>query len=206
MTEKLVFYHNPQSRAVIAHWMLEEVGADYEVRHIDFQKSDNRTPEFLAINPMGKIPTLVAGGTVITEAPAIIAWLADAHPEAGLAPALGSPERGTYYRWLFFGGSCIEPALTDEMFKRPAPENKGMLGWGSYGDVIDTIERALQPGPYLLGDKFSAADVYIGAELYWGGMIGAPRLKDSPAIAAYVKRCTGRPAFLRTQEPAQATA
>ncbi len=90
--------------------------------------------------------------------------------------------------------------MTDEMFKRPAPERKGVVGWGSYNDVIDTIEKALQPGPYLLGAKFSAADVYIGAQLMWGGMFGAPRLKESPSISAYVGRCTRRPAYLRTQK------
>ena len=115
---RIVFYHNPQSRAAMVRWMLEECGADYELRHVDLQKGENRRPEFLAINPMGKIPTIVVEGTVITEAPAIIAWLADAHPEAGLAPPVGSTERGAWYRWLFFGGSCIEPAMADEMFKR----------------------------------------------------------------------------------------
>ncbi|MGH6853862.1 MAG: glutathione S-transferase family protein [Aestuariivirga sp.] len=201
MAGKIVFYHNPQSRAAIAHWMLEEAGAKYELSHIDFQKGDHKTPEFLAINPMGKIPVIVVGGTVITEAPAILAWLADAYPKAGLAPPPGSPERGTYYRWLFFGGSCIEPAMVDEMFKRPPPERKSALGWGSYNEVIDTIEKALRPGPYLLGDKFTAADVYIGSQLLWGGMFGAPRLKESTAISAYVERCTARPAYRRTQEP-----
>jgi glutathione S-transferase len=200
VTEKIVFYHNPQSRAAIVHWMLEEAGADYKIRHIDFQKGDHKKPEFLALNPMGKIPTVVVGDTVVTEAPAIIAWLADTHPKAALAPPPASRERGTYYRWLFFGGSCIEPALVDEMFKRPPPERKGALGWGSYDDVIDTIEQALRPGPYLLGAKFSAADVYIGAELMWAGMFGAPRIKESSSISAYVERCTSRPAYRRTQQ------
>jgi glutathione S-transferase len=199
LKDKIVFYHNPQSRAAIAHWMLEEVGADYEIRHIDFQKGENRTPAFLAINPMGKIPTIVVDGTVITEAPAIIAWLADAYPAADLAPPVGSPERGTYYRWLFFGGSCIEPAMTDQMFKRPAPERSSALGWGSYDDVIRTVETALSPGPWLLGEKFSAADVYIGAQLSWAGQMGAPRLKESRIIDAYVQRCRQRPAFIRAQ-------
>jgi len=98
---KIIFYHNPQSRAAITHWMLEEVGANYARRHIDLQKGDHKTPEFLAINPMGKIPVIVVDGTVITEAPAILAWLADAYPNANLAPTPGSPECGTYYRWLF---------------------------------------------------------------------------------------------------------
>ena len=199
MTDKIVFYHNPQSRAAIVHWMLEEAGADYEIHHIDFQKGDHKTPAFLAINPMGKIPTIVVGGTVITEAPAIIAWLADAYSAAGLAPPLGSPERGAYYRWLFFGGSCIEPALVDQMLKRAPPERKSALGWGSYDDVIDTVEGALRPGPWLLGDSFSAADVYVGAELMWAGQLGAPRIKESQVIADYVARCMKRPAYLRTR-------
>ena len=104
------------------------------------------SPEFLAINPMGKIPTIVVEGTVITEAPAIIAWLADAHPDAGLAPPLGSTERGTWYRWLFFGGSCIEPAVADEMFKRPPVARKGAIGWGSIDDVIAAVEAACSRG------------------------------------------------------------
>jgi glutathione S-transferase len=109
VSEKIDFYHNPQSRAVIVHWMLEEAGADYVIRPIDLQKGEHKTPRFRTINPMGKVPTIVVAGTVITETPAIIAWLADAYPQAKLAPPPGSPSRGSYYRWLFFGGSCIEP-------------------------------------------------------------------------------------------------
>ena len=199
MPQKIAFYHNPQSRAAIVHWMLEEVGADYEIHHIDFGKRDHKTPEFLALNPMGKIPTIVVDGTVITEAPAIIAWLADAYPAAELAPPVGSAERGVYYRWLFFGGSCMEPAMTDQMFKRQPVENKGAIGWGSFDDVIDTLEAGLRSGPWLLGERFSAADVYIGAELAWAGRFGVPRLKDSKVIGDYVGRCVARPAFLRTR-------
>ena len=194
---RIVFYHNPQSRAAMVRWMLEECGADYEVRHVDLQKGENRRPEFLAINPMGKIPTIVVDGTVITEAPAIIAWLADAHPEAGLAPPVGSTERGAWYRWLFFGGSCIEPAMADEMFKRPPVARKSAIGWGSVADVIDTVEAGLQPGPWLLGDRFSAADVYVGAELGWAAQFGVPQLKDSRVIAQYIARCRARPAFAK---------
>jgi len=150
MPDSIVFYHNPRSRAAIVHWMLEEVGADYTVHPINFEKGDHKKPAFLAVNPMGKIPTIVVDGTVITEAPAIIAWLADAYPTAALAPAVGSLQRGSYYRWLFFGGSCIEPALADQLFARPQPDRKGALGWGSYNDVIDTIESALRPGPTCL--------------------------------------------------------
>ena len=204
MPRKIVFYHNPQSRAAMARWMLEEVGADYETRLISFDKGENRTPEFLAVNPMGKLPAITVDGTAITETPAIMAWLADAYPEAGLAPPVGSPERGAYYRWLFFGGSCFEPALLDVMMKRPEVERKGAVGWGSYDAVVDTLEQALDPGPYLLGASFSAADVYIGSELAWGTMFGAPRLKESKIIQDYVARVTDRPAARRAKEADQA--
>ena len=199
MSDRIIFYHNPQSRASIVHWMLEEVGADYEVRLIDFNAGENRTPEFLAVNPMGKIPTVVDRGVIVTEAAAIVAYLADRFPAAGLAPSTDSPERGAYYRWLFFGAGCIEPAVVDKMFQRPEVERKGAIGYGSYDDTVDTIEKALQPGPYLLGERFSAADVYIGAQLGWAGMFGAPRIKDSPVIRADVERCTARPAYRRAK-------
>jgi glutathione S-transferase len=194
---RIVFYHNPQSRAAIVRWMLEECGADYELRHVDLQKGENRQPEFLAINPMGKIPTIVVEGTVITEAPAIIAWLADAYPDAGLAPPVGSTERGSWYRWLFFGGSCIEPAVADEMFKRPPVPRKGAIGWGSMEDVVAAIEAALQPGPWLLGERFSAADVYVGAELGWAAQCGVKQVQESRVIGEYIARCRARPAFSR---------
>ena len=200
MPQPIVFYHNPQSRASMVHWMLEEVGAAYEVRLVDLKAGEQKSADFLAINPMGKIPTIVVGGTVLTETPAIIAWLADAYPEAGLAPPAGSLARGAYYRWLFFGGSCVEPAMVDLMLRRPEPENKGSLGWGTFDEVVDTLETALTPGPYLLGDAFTAADVYIGSELMWLGMFGAPRVKESPVIAAYVARCAERPAYRRTRQ------
>ena len=147
---------------------------------------------------MGKIPALVVEGTVITEAAAIIAWLADAYPAAGLAPPVGSVERGAWYRWLFFGGSCFEPAMADEMFKRAPVARKSAIGWGSFDEVIDTVEAGLQPGPWLLGERFSAADVYIGAELSWAGQFGAKRIKESKAIGEYVARCRQRPAYGRT--------
>lgn len=205
MPAKLTFYHNPKSRAAMVHWMLEEVGAEYETRVLSFEAGDHKKPEFLAINPMGKLPTLVADDTVITETPAIIAWLADTYPEAGLAPPAGSVERGTYYRWLFFGGSVFEPALIDEMFHRPPPDHPGAAGWVSYDAVIDVLEQAIAHGPYLLGERFSAADVYIGSELYWATMFGAPRVKDSRPIIEYLARLD-RPGRRRSFAPAPAPA
>lgn len=198
MTEEVLFYHNPRSRAQMVHWMLEEAGAPYRIVAIDFEKGEHKSPSFLALNPMGKLPTIVHRGTVVTETAAIIAYLADAFPSAGLAPALDDPGRGTYYRWLFFGAGCFEPALLDTMLQRPAPERKSAVGWGSYEDVLATLRTALARGPYLLGENFSAADVYVGAELRWAMMFGAPGLKGEPIFDAYVARISARPAAQRT--------
>jgi glutathione S-transferase len=198
MTEEIVFYHNPQSRAQMAHWMLEEAGAPYRIVPIDFAKGENRTPEFLAINPMGKLPTIVHRGTVVTETAAIIAYVADAFPAAGLAPSPGDPSRGTYYRWLFFGAGCVEPALLDKMMNRPPVERKSTVGWGSYEDVVAALKVALGKGPYLLGEKFSAADVYVGSQIRWAMMFGAPGLKGEKVFEDYVARLSARPAAQRT--------
>jgi glutathione S-transferase len=197
MTEEIAFYHNPQSRAQMAHWMLEEAGAPYRIVPIDFEKGENRTPSFLAINPMGKLPTIVHRGVVVTETAAIIAYIADAFPAAGLAPAPDDPLRGAYYRWLFFGAGCIEPALLDKMMKRPEVERKGAVGWGSYEEVMATLKGALAKGPYLLGEKFSAADVYIGSEVRFAMMFGAPGLKGEKVFDDYVARLSARPAAKR---------
>lgn len=202
MTEEIVFYHNPRSRSQMAHWMLEEVGAPYRIEPVSFDKNEHKSPAFLALNPMGKLPTIVHRGTVVTETAAIIAYLADAFPRAGLAPAPDDPSRGAYYRWLFFGAGCFEPALLDKMMKRPEVERKSAVGWGSYEDVIATLKGALAKGPYLLGERFTAADVYIGAELRFAMMFGAPDLKGEPVFDAYVTRLGQRPAFQRAQPAA----
>jgi glutathione S-transferase len=199
MTDEVVFYHNPRSRAQMAHWMLEEVGAPYRIVPVDLAKREHKTPSFLSLNPMGKLPTIVHRGTPVTETAAIIAYLADVFPEAGLAPPTGDPLRGTYYRWLFFGAGCIEPALVDTMLKRPLPEQNGAVGWGSYEDVLRTLKTALGRGPYLLGDRFSAADVYVGSELRWGMMFGAPGLRGERLFDDYVARLNARPALQRVE-------
>lgn len=197
MSDEIVFYHNPRSRAQMVHWMLEEAGAPYRIVPIDFEKGEHKTPSFLALNPMGKLPTIVHRGTVVTETAAIIAYLADVFPQAGLAPAIDDPSRGTYYRWLFFGAGCFEPALLDEMLKRPAPPQKTAVGWGSYGEVVAAFKAALAKGPYLLGDKFSAADVYVGSQIRWAMMFGAPGLKGEKVFDDYVARLNARPALQR---------
>ena len=197
MAEEIVFYHNPRSRAQMVHWMLEEAGAPYRIVPIDFEKGEHKTPSFLALNPMGKLPTIEHRGVVVTETAAIIAYIADAFPGAGLAPPPDDPRRGQYYRWLFFGAGCIEPALVDKMMKRPEVERKAALGWGSYEDVIGTLKKALSSGPYLLGETFSAADVYGGSELRWAMMFGAPNLRGEPVFDDYVARLAARPAAQR---------
>lgn len=201
MSDEIVFYHNPQSRASMVHLMLEECGADYRIVPIDFAKGENKTPDFLKLNPMGKLPTIVHRGVVVTETPAIIAYLADLHPQAGLAPPIGDPARGTWYRWLFFGGSCFEPALLDTAAKRP-PADPGMTGYGSYEQVLNALKIALTPGPWLLGDRFSAADIYVGSEINWAMMFGAPDLKGEKVFDDYVARLTERPAYRRIMSEA----
>jgi glutathione S-transferase len=198
MSDTIIFWYNPMSRARIVHWMLEEVGAPYEPRLLDLQKGEQKQPDFLAINPMGKVPTIQHRGVVVTEAAAICAYLADAFPRAGLAPSPSDARRGAYYRWLFFGAGCIEPALVDRLFSRPLPDRPAALGYGSYDDVMRTLEEAVQPGPYLLGDAFSAADVYVASQVIWGTMVNA--LTPGPALKAYVERCTERPAYKRSME------
>jgi glutathione S-transferase len=198
MTEEIVFYHNPQSRSQMAHWMLEEAGAPYKIVPIDFAKGENRAPAFLAVNPMGKLPTIVHRGVVVTETAAIIAYIADAFPAAGLAPPPDDPSRGAYYRWLFFGAGCFEPALLDKMMDRPPVERKAAVGWGSYEEVLETLKKALSGGPYLLGEKFSAADVYIGSEVRFAMMFGASGLKGEKVFEDYVARLSARPAAKRT--------
>lgn len=195
---KVTFYHNPMSRAQMVHWMLEEIGQPYEIKLVRFDKGEHKSPEFLAVNPMGKLPTIIHEGVVVTETAAIITYLADAFPEANLAPAAGDPARGTYLRWLFFGAGCIEPALIDKAFNRPPVDRPGALGYGSYEDTMGTIEKALQPGPWLLGERFTAADVYIGAQLGWGMMFG--NVERRPVFEAYVARCQARPANARLAE------
>jgi glutathione S-transferase len=195
MADTVTFYHNPVSRGRIAHWMLEEAGAHYEIKVVDFEKMEHKSKEFLGINPMGKIPAIVHRGTVITESAAICAYLADAFPAAGLAPALDDPKRGTYLRWLFFGAGCVEPAILDHMFSRPPPSRPTALGYGNYADTVNTLEQAITPGPFVLGERFSAADVYLGSAIGWGLMTKA--LEPRPAFGAYLGRLSARPAYQR---------
>jgi len=198
MSEEVVFYSNPMSRGRIAHWMLEEVQAPYRFEVVNLESGEQKKPPYLAVNPMGKVPAIVHRGTVVTEAGAICAYLADAFPAAGLAPPTDSAQRGTYYRWMFFGGSCVEAAVIDRMLSRPAASRPAALGYGSYEDTVATLESALKPGPYILGDRFSAADVYIGSQIGFG--IRTKALDGRPVFQDYFNRLQQRPAYQRFME------
>ena len=200
MTEEIVFYHNPQSRSQMAHWMLEEAAAPYRIVPIDFAKGEHKTPSFLAINPMGKLPTIVHRGTVVTETAAIIAYIADAFPQAGLAPP--PAERDAYYRWLFFVAGCCEPAMGNKAngWNPDTPELKVRFGYGSYEQVIDTVTKAIDGKRYIAADRFTAADLYMASFLHWGMMFGV--IEKRPVFETYVKPHIERPAAKRAEEKA----
>jgi glutathione S-transferase len=189
---ELVFYTNPQSRGRIVHWMLEETGAPYETIWLAFGEQ-MRTDAYLAVNPMGKVPALRHGEVVVTEAPAICAYRADLFPEKNLAPPPMHPSRAAYYRWMFFAAGPLETAATAKAFSWNVPEGRSVsVGFGSYARTMDTLETALAPGPYLCGEQFTAADVYVGSALAWGMFSGT--MEKRPAFDAYVKRVSARPA------------
>lgn len=192
----MVFYTNPQSRGRIVHWMLEEVGQPYETVWLEYGPK-MKSADYLAVNPMGKIPALKHGDAVVTEAAAICAYLADRFPEKKLAPATSDPARAAYYRWLFFGAGPLEMAATAKAFGWQVPEGKsGVVGFGCYEDTINALEKALTPGPYICGEQFTAADVYVGSSLGWGMMFGT--IEKRPVFEAYVGRLNARPAAQQT--------
>jgi len=198
MSDDLVFYTNPMSRGRMVRWMLEEVGQPYRTEILDYATT-LKAPAYLAINPMGKVPALRHGDTVVTEVAAICAYLADAFPQAGLAPPPGHPLRGPYYRWLFFAAGPVESAVTNRFlgFVVP-PERKPMAGYGSFEDVMNTLEAAVSQGTYLAGDSFTAADLYLGSQLGFGLQFGT--IEKRPAFEKYWERIAGRPAAVRARE------
>jgi glutathione S-transferase len=198
MSNELVFYTNPMSRGRIVRWMLEELGRPYRTELLEFGTS-MKAPAYLAVNPMGKVPAIVHDGTVVTEAAAICAYLADAFPEAGLAPPLGDARRGAYYRWMFFAAGPVEAALSNKALGfEVAAERRGMVGYGSVEDVVTALDHAVSQSDYIAGDRFTAADVYVGAQIGWGMMFGT--LEKRPAFERYWQRIAGRPAAVRARE------
>ena len=192
----LVFYTNPMSRGRIVRWMLEETGAAYDTRYLRYG-DEMRTPEYLAINPLGKVPAITHGDRVVTEGAAICAYLADAFPEAGLAPPIG--DRAAYYRWMFFAAGPVEAATTNRAvgFEAKA-ENRQMLGYGDFETMIAGLKAAIASGPFICGEQFTAADVYVGSQIGWGLQFGT--LPADPAFEAYRDRIYARPAWARAGE------
>lgn len=198
MADDLIFYTNPMSRGRIVRWMLEEVGQPYRTEILEFGTS-MKSQDYRAFNLMGKVPTIIHKGTVVTEAAAICAYLADAFPEAGLAPPFGDPRRGPYYRWMFFAAGPMEAALSNLALGFTVPEERRrMIGYGSTEDVVSALEYAVTQSEYIAGDRFSAADVYVGSQVGWGMMAGT--LEKRPAFQAYWQRIGSRPAAVRAQE------
>jgi glutathione S-transferase len=194
---KLTLYHIAPSRSSIVHWMMEEVGEPYDIHLLSMKRGENRAPEYLAVNPMGKVPALRHGDTVITEAAAICAYLADEFPDRKLNIPVGTPRRGIYLKWLFFGPSCVEPAITDRAFPRKEEPGQSTLGHGSYDTVVDVLANGVAKGPYLMGEQFTAADVIIGSGLRWGMQFKL--LPERPEFLAYTARLAQRPALQRAE-------
>jgi glutathione S-transferase len=198
MADELVFYTNPQSRGRLVRWMLEEVGQPYRTEVLDYATS-MKAPAYLAINPMGKVPAITHGDAVVTECAAICAYLADAFPQAKLAPPPGDRQRAPYYRWLFFTSGPIEFAVSNKSlgFAVP-PERERMMGYGTVERALNTLDAAVSEADYLAGDDFTAVDLYVGSHLNFGMMFGT--IDKRPAFERYVGRLTARPAFARATQ------
>src|SRR5579863_2123628 len=198
MADELVFYTNPRSRGRIVRWMLEEVGQPYRTEVVDYGTTMKAT-DYLAINPMGKVPALVHSKTVVTETAAICAYLADAFPQAQLAPPPGNQLRGTYYRWMFFAAGPVEAAVSNKSFGFVVPpEREGTMGYGSFERVMNTLEHAVSHSTYLVGDSFTAADVYAGSQIGFGLMFNS--IEKRPAFERYWDRIKARPAYTRARQ------
>ena len=194
----ITLYHAPPSRSSIVLWMLEELGEPYDIKLISLSKGDNMKPDYLAINPMGKVPALKHGDTAITEVAAICTFLADEYPKAKLNIPVGAPGRGVYLKWLFFGPSVIEPAMTDRAFPRKEAPRAAAIGWRDFGIVLDIVAKPLAKGPWLMGEQFTAADVVIGSGLRYGMMF--KMIPERKEFTDYVARFAARPAAQRAEQ------
>ncbi len=199
----IVLYHCPNTRSSGALTLLEELKADYELKVMNMKAGEHRQPAYLAVNPMGKVPAITHNGALITEQGAIFTYLGDLYADRGLAPQMGDPLRGPYLRWMFFYGSAFEPAVVDKAMKHEGG-NKGMLPYGDYDTTLKTVEDQLSRGPYILGDKFTVADVLWGAAMGWTTMFGI--VTATPTIKAYIERTSSRPAAVKVRELDGATA
>ncbi len=199
MSNELVFYTNPMSRGRIVRWMLEEIAQPYQTQLLEYG-GNMKSAEFLAINPMGKVPALKHGDVVITECAAICVYLADVFPQAQLAPALTDRLRGAYYRWMFYGAGPVEAATSNQALGLELPNDpkkRGMLGYGSLNQVTAVLEGLVAKSTYILGEQFSAVDIYLGSQIGWGTHFGT--LEKRPAFTEYLARIMGRPAAVRAR-------
>jgi glutathione S-transferase len=194
---KMTLYHAAPSRSSIVHWMLEEVGEPYDIHLLNLSKGEHQKPDYLAINPMGKVPALKHGDVVITEAAAICTYLADEFPKARLNIPVGDPRRGLYFQWLFYNPSVLEPAMTDRAFPRKEEPRASAIGYRGLDTVLDTLAKAVTPGPYLMGEQFTAADIVLGSGLRYGMMFKL--IPERKAFTDYVARFAGRPALQRAE-------
>jgi glutathione S-transferase len=195
--DTIQLFHSPQSRSAGAFTLLEELGAPFELTALNMKAGEQRKPEYLAINPLGKVPAIRHRGELVTEQVAIFLYLADLFPEAGLAPAIGDRLRGPYLRWMVYYAACYEPGLIDRALKRE-PGPLAMSPYGDFDVVMNTLIERLSQAPYLLGDKVSAADVLWGLALGWGTAFGM--VPPNPVLAEYIARMTSRPAFVKVTE------
>ncbi|MGY2052753.1 glutathione S-transferase family protein [Methylobacterium sp. JK268] len=198
-TDRVTLYHAPNTRSSAALLLLEELGVPYDLQVLNMKAGENRQPGYLAVNPMGKVPAIGHGGALVTEQVAVFIYLADAFPQAGLAPAIGDPLRGPYLRWLAYYGSSFEPAVVDRSRGLGSDEStRAMLPYGHYDTVIGLVTDQLRRGPYVLGERFTAADLLWGTALAWTTMFGL--VPETPEIRAYLDRHNARPAVARVRE------
>jgi glutathione S-transferase len=194
LSPRVTFYHAPNSRSGGTRALLEELGADYDLHALNLKRGEQRQAQYLAVNPMGKVPAIRHGDALITEQPAVFIYLADLYPQAGLAPAIGDPLRGPYLRWMVFYGSCFEPAIVDRS-RQNAPAAPSTSPYGDFDTMLGTLTDQLERGPWLLGETFSAADVLWGTALNWTTMFKL--VPELPVIRTYVDRVISRPALQR---------
>lgn len=193
----LTLYHAAPSRSSVVLWMLEEIGEPYDIHLLSLKKGGNRAPDYLAVNPMGKVPALRHRDAVITEVAAICTYLADAFPNAGLNIPLNDPRRGPYLKWLFFGPGVLEGAVMDRAYPRSGEPPRAALGYGDFDTTMNVLADAVTPGPFLMGDRFTAADVVIGSNVRWGTIF--KMIPERKEFADYVGRLVDRPAAKRAQ-------
>lgn len=191
---RVTLFHAPHSRSGGALALMEELGVPYDLHVLSLKKNEQRDPKYMAINPMGKVPAILHNGVLITEQAAVYMYLAELYPQANLAPPIGDPQRGPYLRWMVFYGSCFEPAVVDRSQKSP-PVAPSTSPYGDFDTMLNTVKAQLAKGPYIAGDKFTAADVLWGMALKW--TTGFKLVPETPEITAYIERVNSRPALVR---------